>query len=80
MILLKNKPNTKLNHIYCVNQFLREKRHTNETKNVNKKSLFCSFFVIFLIFWPLELKNPLFLNLIFTYFLLMNNSGRFKEI
>ena len=24
--------------------------------------------------------DPLFLNLIFTYFLIMNNSGKFKEI
>ena len=58
MIMLKKWAKHKVNHIYCVNQFLREKHHTNETKNVNKNSLFCSFFVIFLIFWPLELKKP----------------------
>ena len=44
----------------------------NETKNVNKNSFFCSIFVIYLIFWPLTLRNSmvtsLFLNLIFTYF------------
>ena len=28
-------------YIRWVNQFLREKRHENETKNVNKNSLFC---------------------------------------
>ena len=51
----KNEVGAKLNHIYCVNQLLREERHKNETKNVNKNSLVCSIFVIFLIFRPLEL-------------------------
>ena len=41
-------------------------------------------FVIFLIYWSLELKKqhgvPLYINLIFTYFPIMNNSGKFKEI
>ena len=44
-------------YIYCVNQFLREKRYKNENKYVNKNSLFLSIFVIFLIFWPLELRK-----------------------
>ena len=70
--------------IYCINQFLLEKRHKNETKNVKKNSLVCSIFVIFLIFWPLELRkqygDPQFLNLIFKYFRIMKNSGKFKEI
>ena len=44
-------------YIYCVNQFLREKRHKNETRNVNKNSLFCLIFVIFLNFWAPELKK-----------------------
>ena len=58
MILFKKWAKHKVkSYIYCVNQFLREKRHKNETKNVNKNSLFCSIFIIFLIFWPLELKK-----------------------
>ena len=39
---------------------------------------------MFLIFWPLELRKkhgePWFLNLIFTYFPIMNNWGKFVEI
>ena len=49
----------------------------------NANSLICSIFVIFLIFRPLELRKygaPLFLNLNFTYFPIMSNSGKFKEI
>ena len=58
MILFKIWAKHKVkSYIYCVNQFLRKKRHKNETKNVNKNSLFYSIFVIFLIFWPLELKK-----------------------
>ena len=61
---------------FCVRNAIK-----NETKNVNKNSLFYLIFVIFLIFWPLELKmyhgDPVFWNLIFTYFPTMNN---FKEI
>ena len=58
MILFKKWAKHKVkSYIYCVNQFLRKKRHKNETKNVNKNSLFCSIFVIFLIFRPLELKK-----------------------
>ena len=49
----------------------------NETKNAIKNSLICSNFVIFLIFWHLELRKlhrePLFLNLIFPYFPIMIN-------
>ena len=58
MILFKKWAKHKVkSYIYYVNQFLRKKRHKNETKNVNKNSLFCSIFVIFLIFRPLELKK-----------------------
>ena len=41
----------------CVNQSFVRNAIKNETKNVNKNSLFCSIFVIFLIFWPLELRK-----------------------
>ena len=58
MILFKKWGKHKVkSYTYCVNQFLREKRYKNETKNANKNSLFCSIFVIFLIFWPLELRK-----------------------
>ena len=51
MILLKKWAKHKVkSYIYCVNQFLRENAIKNETKNVNKSSLFCIIFVIFLIF------------------------------
>ena len=53
ILLAKHKVKS---YAYCVIH-LREKRHKTETKNVNKSSLFCSIFVIFLIFWPLELKK-----------------------
>ena len=49
-----------------------------QTKTVT----FAYFFVIFLIYWSLELTkqgDPLFLNLIFTYFPIMNSSRKFKE-
>ena len=36
---------------------MHEKSHKNEITNVNKSSLFCSTFVMFLIFWPLELRK-----------------------
>ena len=55
-----------------MSQILCEKlEKTNETKNGTKRSLFCSISVIFLIYRPLEQRkhgDPLFLNLIFTYF------------
>ena len=54
---LKNVRNSKLNHVYCVSQFLRENVIKYETKNVNKSSLLRSIFVIFLIFRPLELRK-----------------------
>ena len=58
MILFKKWAKHKVkSYIYCVNQFLREKRYKNENKYVNKNSLFLSIFVIFLIFWPLELRK-----------------------
>ena len=53
----KNDPGTVKSYIYCVNQFLREKRYKNETNNVNKNGLVCSIFVLFLIFWLLELRK-----------------------
>ena len=43
-------------YIYCVNQFLGEKCHKN-AKNGSKNSLFYSIFVIYFIFWPLELRK-----------------------
>ena len=56
----------------------------NETKNVNQNSLFSLTFAIFWVFWPIELRKQhddlLFLNLIFTYFFIMNNSVKLKEI
>ena len=51
MILLKNEPNTKLNHIFK-SVFVCEKRHKNESKNVSKNILFCSIFVTFWYFDP----------------------------
>ena len=58
MILFKKSAKHKVkSYIYYVNQFLHKKRHKNETKNVNKISLFCSNYVIFFIFWPLELRK-----------------------
>ena len=58
MILLKKWANTKLNHIFIVLiSFGARNAIKNETKNVNKNSLFCITFVIFLIFWPIELKK-----------------------
>ena len=58
MILFKkwDEHNVK-SYIYCINQSLREKNDKNEAKNVNKNSLFCSIFVIFFIFWPLQLRK-----------------------
>ena len=58
MILFKNWAKHKVKtYIYCVNQFSRQKHHKNEAKNVNKNSFFCSIFVTFLIFWPLQLRK-----------------------
>ena len=55
MILFKKWAKHKVkSYIYCVNQFLREKRHKNETKNVNKSSLFCSNLEYF---WSFDLEN-----------------------
>ena len=58
MILFKKcaKHKVKL-YIYCVNQFLREKRNKNEAKNVNKNIQFCLFFVIFLIYYLYNWEN-----------------------
>ena len=81
----KNEPNTKLNHIFIVLiSFYARNAWKNETKNANKNSLFCSIFVIYLIFWPLELRkqhgDPLYLDPIFTYVPLMNKPVKFEEI
>ena len=85
MILFKNESNTNLNQILGVQiGFCARNAIKNETKNVDKNSLFCSILVIFLIFWPLEVGKwhggTLSLNLIFTYFPIINTSGKFKEI
>ena len=57
MILFKKGARHKVkSYIYCVDQFLRQKRQKkkkNETENVNKNSRVCPIFVIFLIFSPL---------------------------
>ena len=54
----KNEPNTKLNHIFTVYIiFCARNPIKDKIKNVNKSSLFCSIFVIFLIFWPLALRK-----------------------
>ena len=84
MILSKKWANHKVEScIYCVNQFLREKCHKRwNQKYKQKQCLLFNFYI--LIFWPLELRKydvePLFLKLIFTYFSVINNSGKFKEI
>ena len=59
MILFKKWPKDKGKSyvIYCVNKFLRMKRHKIKAKNVNENSLFCSMFVIFFIFRLLELRK-----------------------
>ena len=82
---LKNEPNTKLNHVFLVLiSFCPRNAIKNETKNLNKNGIVYSIFMIFLIFWPPELRkyygDPLFLRLVFTYFPIMNNSWKFKEI
>ena len=68
---------------------MQEILHKSENKNANKNSIFCSIFVIFFIFWPLELRKyhgesvfkPDFYLLTYFYlFLDKNNSGEFKEI
>ena len=74
MILFKKLAKEKLkSYLYCANQSFRKKLHKNETKTGNKISHFCKIFVIFLIFWPLELakyhSDPLDFNLIFNVFL-----------
>ena len=54
MTLLKKWARYKIkSFIYCTNQI----RAKNAIKNVNKNSLVYSIFVIFLIFWPLELRK-----------------------
>ena len=82
---LKNEPNTKLNHVFLVSiSFCPRKVIKNETKKLNKNGIVCSIFVIFLIFWSLEFwkhyGDLLFLSLVFTYFPIMNNSWKLKEI
>ena len=59
MILFKKWAKHKVkSYVYYVNQFLLKKPpHKNETKNVNKNSHFCSMYVIFFIFWPLEFRK-----------------------
>ena len=74
----KNQPNTKLN------QILREKRHKNWKQECKQKhSLLFNFCNIFDLLTSRTQKiacDLLFLTLVFTYFPIMNNSGKFKEI
>ena len=66
MILLKEWARHKVrSFIYCVIQFFCEKPHKKWNQECKQKQS-CSF-VIFLIFWPLELR-PRVLTLFFTYF------------
>ena len=60
---------------------MREKWHKKWNQECYNNNFSSSVFVIFLIFWPLEnsMVDP-FLNLIFTYFSIINNSGKVKEI
>ena len=54
----KNEQNAKQNHTIIEKiSFCARNAIKIETKNVNKNSLFYSIFVIFLIFWPLELRK-----------------------
>ena len=53
----KNEPGTKLNHIYCVNQFLRQKHNKKWNQECKQKQSILIIFVTFLIFWPLELRK-----------------------
>ena len=47
MILFKKLAKNKVkSHIYSVNQFLQEKHHKNEGKNVSRNSNFCLICVI----------------------------------
>ena len=61
-------------YIYHVNQFLRQRRHKKWNQECKQKqSRLFNFCNIFDLLTPLELRkyygDPLFLNLIFTYFL-----------
>ena len=58
MILFKKSAKLKVNYVFVVQiSFCARNAIKNETKNVNKNSLFCSIYVIFSIFWPLELRK-----------------------
>ena len=85
MILFKKWAKHKVkSYIYCVNQFLRETRHKKWNRECKQKQYllfnFCNSFDLLtsrtqkIAWW-----TPVF-NLIFTYFSVMNNSGKIKEI
>ena len=80
MILFKRGPKHKVkSYIYCVIQFLREKRHEKwDQESKQKQSLLFNFFNIF----DLETSSTelLFLNLTFTDFSIRSNSRKVKEI
>ena len=58
MILFKKWAKHKVSNIFMVQiNFCARNAIKNETKNVNKNSLVCLIFVIFLIFWTLELRK-----------------------
>ena len=85
MIFFKKSVKNKMkSYIYYPNQLLREKLHKKWNQECKQKqSHFFNFCNIFDLLTSRTQKIawwPLFLNLIFTYFSIMNNSGKFKEI
>ena len=58
MILLQKWAKHKVkSYNYCANQFFRDKRLEKWNQEYKQKNLFYSVFVLFLIFWPLELRK-----------------------
>ena len=84
MILSKKWSKHKVkSYIFCINLLLRGKlqKTRNQGCKQRKVSLFNFCNIFNLIFQNAEnSKNPLFINLKLTYFPIMNNSGKFKEI
>ena len=80
----KNEPNTRINiYFLCTYvSFLQEKRHKKWNQDCKQKqSLLFNFCDIFyLLTSSKEHGGYLFLNIIFAYFPVMNNWGKFKEI
>ena len=85
MILFKKWAKHKVeSNIYCVNQFLHEKHHKKGSQEFKQKqSLLFSFCNIFDLLISRTAKIawwPLFLNLIFTYFLSWTTQENFEKI